>query len=96
MKTVMCSVHIRSRPLLGWVLWTLVQLSTAIAQYGYGSTPSGTVNVQVVKVSDSNGTLRFFPDDIQADPGDIVLFYFYPQVLSSTGLMVRTGVGLGG
>jgi plastocyanin len=42
--------------------------------------PSGMVNVHVIQVSDNNGTLRFFPDDIKADAGSMVQFQFHPKV----------------
>lgn len=40
---------------------------------------SNTV-VQIVNVSDNNGTLKFFPENVVADVGSIVQFQFYPKV----------------
>lgn len=42
--------------------------------------PSAPRLVQVVRVSDNNGTLRFFPDKVKANVGDVVQFHFYPKV----------------
>lgn len=39
----------------------------------------GEVKVHVVQVSDRNGTLRFFPDDLRVEVGELVQFHFYPQ-----------------
>jgi hypothetical protein len=47
-----------------------------------GSQPS-SVSVQVVHVSDNNGTLAYSPENIVAEPGSIVEFIFYPKVHSS-------------
>jgi len=44
-----------------------------------GAAPSGSVSVQVVQVSDNNGDLRFFPDDIKAAAGSMVQFQFHPK-----------------
>jgi plastocyanin len=43
------------------------------------SSPSGTVSVQVVKVSDESGSLTYSPNNIQAAPGSMVQFHFYPK-----------------
>lgn len=42
--------------------------------------PNATRLVQVVKVSDNNGTLKFWPESIKANVGDVVQFHFYPKV----------------
>ncbi|KAI5805586.1 Cupredoxin [Peziza echinospora] len=39
----------------------------------------GEVKVHVVQVGDRNGTLRFFPDDLRVEVGELVQFHFYPQ-----------------
>lgn len=39
-----------------------------------------SVSVQVVQVGDANGTLRFFPDNIQAAAGSMIQFQFNPKV----------------
>jgi plastocyanin len=53
------------------------------------SPPSGTsmagpdgnmVSVQVVRVSDMNATLKYYPEEIKAEPGSMVQFQFYPKV----------------
>jgi len=41
--------------------------------------PAGQVAVQVVKVSDKNGDLRFIPDNIQAPVGSMIQFQYYPK-----------------
>ena len=38
------------------------------------------VSVQVVQVSDRNATLKFYPEEIKAEPGSMVQFQFYPNV----------------
>lgn len=40
----------------------------------------GYVKVQVVKVSNKNGDLTFAPNNITAEVGSFVQFYFYPKV----------------
>jgi len=59
----------------------VVSADTAIAtgSSSAGAAPSGSVSVQVVKVSDNNGTLRYFPDNIVAAAGSLVQFHFYPK-----------------
>lgn len=43
--------------------------------------PDGNlVTVQVVRVSDMNATLKYYPEEIQAEPGSLVQFQFYPKV----------------
>lgn len=43
--------------------------------------PDGNlVSVQVVQVSDMNATLKFYPEEIQAEAGSMVQFQFYPKV----------------
>ncbi|KAJ9664702.1 hypothetical protein H2198_000048 [Neophaeococcomyces mojaviensis] len=39
----------------------------------------GQKTVQIVTVGDNNGTLKFFPENIQAEVGSIVQFQFYPK-----------------
>lgn len=46
---------------------------------------AGTV-VQIVTVSDNNGSLAFFPEQVTAQPGSLVQFQFYPKVSSSVDL----------
>lgn len=43
-------------------------------------TPSGPVRVHVVKVSNKKGDLIFEPNNMQAAPGEMVQFHFYPKV----------------
>jgi uncharacterized protein (UPF0333 family) len=58
----------------------------AAATQTWSSWPSstsqpGTVMVQVVQVSNTNGSsLRYYPENIQAPPGSWVQFQFYPKV----------------
>ena len=42
--------------------------------------PSGMVKMHVVKVSNKNGDLTFEPNNMQAAPGEMVQFHFYPKV----------------
>jgi plastocyanin len=44
--------------------------------------PANSVSVQIVHVSDNNGTLAYSPESITAEPGSIVEFIFYPKVHS--------------
>lgn len=66
----------------------------AVASQTWSSWPSstskpGTVMVQVVQVSDKNGTtLRYYPEKIQAPPGSWVQFQFYPKVTPDRSLGV--------
>lgn len=45
------------------------------------------VSVQVVRVSDMNSTLKYFPEEIEAQPGSMVQFQFYPKVRSALALL---------
>ena len=52
--------------------------------------PDGNmVSVQVVKVSDMNATLKYYPEEIMAEPGSMVQFQFYPKVRTKTALNLR-------
>lgn len=57
------------------------ETTTAVATstISSGATPSGSVSVQVVQVSDNSGSLRFYPDDITAAAGSMVQFQFHPK-----------------
>jgi plastocyanin len=76
------------------VVSTLALASSALAQYASAPAPvsanpanptplppapPGEVAVQVVKVSDANGTLAFSPNNIMAPVGSMVQFHFYPK-----------------
>ncbi|KAF7513864.1 hypothetical protein GJ744_006478 [Endocarpon pusillum] len=39
----------------------------------------GLVSVQVVQVSNMNASLKFYPEEIKAEPGSMVQFQFYPK-----------------
>ena len=41
------------------------------------------VSVQVVQVSSQNATLKYYPEEIRAQPGSMVQFQFYPKVSNS-------------
>ncbi|RMZ89471.1 hypothetical protein DV736_g3298, partial [Chaetothyriales sp. CBS 134916] len=49
---------------------------TGSSQY---TPPVGELLVQVVSVSDANGSLKYFPDSVQAPVGSIVQFQFHPK-----------------
>jgi plastocyanin len=59
----------------------LLSAGSAVAQSttAAGAVPSGSVMVQTVKVGGDNGELTFTPSDIQAAPGSMVQFQFWPQ-----------------
>jgi hypothetical protein len=42
--------------------------------------PAGDLLVQVVSVADANGSLKYFPNSVQAPVGSIVQFQFHPKV----------------
>lgn len=44
------------------------------------ATPSGTVTVHVVKVSNKEGALKFEPNNLKAEVGEMVQFQFWPKV----------------
>ena len=44
------------------------------------ATPAGTVNVHVVKVSNKDGALKFEPNNLKAEVGELVQFQFWPKV----------------
>ncbi|EER26916.1 hypothetical protein D8B26_005523 [Coccidioides posadasii str. Silveira] len=41
--------------------------------------PESMVNVHVVQVSDNEGALKFYPDDLQVELGEMVQFQFHPK-----------------
>lgn len=43
-------------------------------------TQPGQLIVQVVSVSDANGSLKYFPDNVKAPVGSIVQFQYHPKV----------------
>lgn len=45
------------------------------------SVPAGKIEVHRVKVSNKNGDLTFEPNNLQANPGSMVQFQFYPKVM---------------
>lgn len=54
------------------------------ASWPSSSSKPGTVLVQVVQVSNRNGSsLRYYPEKVQAPPGSWVQFQFYPKVYSA-------------
>lgn len=42
--------------------------------------PAGMVNTHIVQVGGPNGSLAFFPNNVQAQVGDLVQFQFHPKV----------------
>ncbi|MCJ1361962.1 hypothetical protein MMC16_001063 [Acarospora aff. strigata] len=55
-------------------------ISAPVSAAASESSPAaGMVSVQVVKVSNKNGSLTFAPNDIKATPGSMVQFHFYPK-----------------
>lgn len=55
-------------------------IALCLASIVSGQNPASETVVQIVQVSDTNGTLAFFPDQITADVGSVVQFQFYPKV----------------
>ena len=61
--------------------------TTDVAKRQDGPPASGGERiVQIVQVSDTNGTLKFFPEEVRADVGSVVQFQFYPKVSTMTAL----------
>ena len=56
-------------------------IATDTTMSSSGATPSesGKVALHVVKVSNKNGDLKFTPDVVKANTGDMVQFQFYPK-----------------
>ena len=55
-------------------------LSTGVSnQISSPNTPSGMVNTHIVQVGGPNGSLSFYPNNVQARPGDLVQFQFHPK-----------------
>jgi hypothetical protein len=52
-------------------------------------TQPGQLIVQVVSVSDANGSLKYFPNQVTAPVGSIVQFQYHPKVR----LLIRFGRG---
>ena len=79
----------------GWSSWPATQASPnfAAASCPAGCVPMptgaapppmqtqpGQLIVQVVSVSDANGSLKYFPDKVTAPVGSIVQFQYHPKV----------------
>lgn len=60
-------------------------VATATAQALTATMAPGELMVQIVSVGDNNGTLKYFPEDIQAPVGSVVQFQFHPKVCFITG-----------
>jgi len=59
-------------------------VATATASAGsFVASQAGELIVQIVSVSDQNGSLKYFPDSVQAAPGSIVQFQYHPKVTFS-------------
>lgn len=43
-------------------------------------TPTGSVMTHVIQVGDAQGTLKFFPEKVKANKGDLIQFQFFPKV----------------
>lgn len=41
--------------------------------------PEGQVLTHVIQVGDREGSLKFYPEELKASPGDLVQFQFYPR-----------------
>ncbi|OAL56336.1 hypothetical protein IQ07DRAFT_496748 [Pyrenochaeta sp. DS3sAY3a] len=56
-------------------------LATATSAAGSISTgvPNGMVNTHIIQVGGPNGSLNFYPNSVQAAPGDLVQFQFHPK-----------------
>lgn len=55
--------------------------ASAVAQpQGHKVATEGTVVTHVVQVGGPNGTLRFYPDNVIAEIGELVQFQFLPKV----------------
>jgi hypothetical protein len=68
---------------------SLLLATGAMAQSSSSSGPTNVagpdgnlVSVQVVQVSDMNATLKYYPEEIEAEAGSLVQFQFYPKVTS--------------
>ncbi|KAK2751069.1 hypothetical protein FQN57_000144 [Myotisia sp. PD_48] len=51
--------------------------STSVSWEDHGS--YGHPKVHVVQVSDENAVLKYFPDNVKAEPGSVVEFQFFPR-----------------
>ncbi|KAI9829879.1 MAG: hypothetical protein M1838_005850 [Thelocarpon superellum] len=58
---------------------TAAAASAGAAAPTAASSSGGQVSVHVVKVSNAQGTLAFTPAQVQANPGDMVQYQFYPK-----------------
>jgi plastocyanin len=56
------------------------QSGSSSSASGMAGPDGNLVSVQVVQVSDMNATLKYYPEDIKAEPGSMVQFQFYPKV----------------
>ncbi|RMZ76388.1 hypothetical protein DV737_g4860, partial [Chaetothyriales sp. CBS 132003] len=68
-----------------WGAWDASSTSAVAAAQAYPTSssaytpPVGELLVQVVSVSDANGSLKYFPNSVQAPVGSIVQFQFHPK-----------------
>lgn len=59
---------------------SLLLAAGAMAQDTTAGPDGNMVSVQVVQVSNMNASLKFYPEEIKAEPGSMVQFQFYPKV----------------
>lgn len=59
---------------------SLTTLFLSVLAQAPSSPSSAPKIVQIVRVSDDTGALKYFPEQITADPGTFVMFEFYPKV----------------
>lgn len=65
----------------GWSTFdTRQEPSTPPTPPGDPNDPNAPRLVQIVRVSDNNGSLKFFPEKVKANKGDVIQFHFYPKV----------------
>jgi len=61
------------------VVGAMAQSTTSSAASASSGTPSGSVQVHVVQVGNSNGSLVYSPSNVKAAVGDMVQFQFAPN-----------------
>jgi plastocyanin len=60
-----------------------MSVATSVAHAIATGAAEGMVNTHVIQVGGPNGTLVFSPENIAAQPGDLVQFQFNPKVSRS-------------
>lgn len=80
---------VASESLLASATGATGSLSTDSAGSSKGPSEAGTINTHVIQVGGPNGSLSFLPNNVKAQPGDLIQFQFHPKVCNESCCIMR-------